>query len=95
MGVLEFSFLSTTQRKGTGARLHHVNCAENFLNYIVWILGRIIVGAMHSSIELVKEFLPGGRFFVQKLFALYSAENFEDNSGRKVQANVFKATGGV
>lgn len=34
VGVLEFSFLSTPQRKGTGARLHHVNCAKNFLNYI-------------------------------------------------------------
>lgn len=40
---------------------------------------------MHSSIELVKESLPGGnfggvwkgRFFVQNLLRRYSAESFE------------------
>ena len=33
LGLLVFSISSTKQRKGAGARSHHVNCAKNFLNY--------------------------------------------------------------
>lgn len=76
LGVSVFSFLSTTQRKGTVRDCTMWTVLKISWTLFVRILVRIIVGAMHSSIELVKEFLPGGRFFVQKPFALFSGERW-------------------